>query len=166
SGLLHIWSILEESESPKSFHYTGEVGNASNIRFRLDRWAGDVILKDKWPDLYRIEGEKRCNVNQRLGADWHQWRWTRYPATSSELEQIREYMELDANCSIVEAKDRWKWLGYNTGVFTVNSVKKLIVKDRDSMGNFRFNWAAWVPIKCSTCVARRNGKTPHSVRLG
>ncbi|XP_076927157.1 uncharacterized protein LOC143590618 [Bidens hawaiensis] len=44
--------------------------------------------------------------------------------------------------------DQWKWLGDSSGEFSVSSVKKLLVKSRDSNVNFVLNWCKWVPAKC------------------
>ncbi|XP_076888770.1 uncharacterized protein LOC143539312 [Bidens hawaiensis] len=49
----------------------------------------------------------------------------------------------------VDGPDSWGWLGDKSGVFSVNSVKKLAEKDRDSSNNYIMKWSKWVPDKCN-----------------
>nr|GEV15324.1 hypothetical protein [Tanacetum cinerariifolium] len=38
------------------------LGNGMNIRFWDEKWCGDMLLKDCFPRVFALEGDKNCNV--------------------------------------------------------------------------------------------------------
>jgi hypothetical protein len=56
-----------------SSHTKFEVGDGSKIRFWHDKWYGDWVLKDIFPDLYSIACVKDASVLDylELSNDFH-----------------------------------------------------------------------------------------------
>ena len=51
--------------------------------------------------------------------------------------------------SLNDRRDKWIWLGNNSGVFDVSSVRRLLHSEVDHSRNYVFKWCKWIPAKCN-----------------
>ncbi|XP_022031654.1 uncharacterized protein LOC110932641 [Helianthus annuus] len=76
------------------------------------------------------------------------WGWRRVPSLASELEQLSKCNALvQRDCVFSSTVDEWRWEAEANGVFSVNSVRKLLASKRQSDAGFKFLWNSWVPLK-------------------
>ena len=58
------------------------IGNGCNTYFWKDRWLNNMAPKDVFPELYNLEVQKDCRINQRLRKEEDNsikcmWEWKR-----------------------------------------------------------------------------------------
>lgn len=136
----------------------GKPGNGRNIRFWLDLWVGDGVLKDSFPNLYALEKCKRVKVCERLkvagGVRLISWDWAHAPsspedtAAKLELENMLQVVGMD------ELVDKWVWSQGVDGGFEVAKAKRWLLGNPGNSSNFEFQWSSWVPNKCNIFMWR------------
>ncbi|XP_022003735.1 uncharacterized protein LOC110901200 [Helianthus annuus] len=110
--------------------FRGVVGNDESILFWLGPWLYDVPLKEKFPDLFRLEMVKNCSIRDRLDGEGL---WLLRHDFESDPERS-EWHTLDSVMGSVSRSNltnRWKWMGSGSDVFSVAAVKRLIVSKKD-----------------------------------
>ncbi|KAJ0621814.1 putative RNA-directed DNA polymerase [Helianthus annuus] len=133
----------------------GIVGNGTDIRFWLDPWLMDVPLKAQWPQLFSLERDKKCTVADRCNSSPPGgWSWVRQPTSPEEIAEWIDCQNRVASVTFSAAKDRWKWIGNDSGSFSVGSIKTWMNKEYDNSGNFCMKWCKWVPSKCNILMWR------------
>ncbi|MFS8003872.1 putative reverse transcriptase domain, fatty acid desaturase domain, acyl-CoA desaturase [Helianthus anomalus] len=148
----------------------GTVGNGSSIAFWLDPWLCDIPLKECFPNLFRLEKDKKCAVRDRIVRPVSNpracWNWKQLPNSNIELA---EWMDLNIKLrevSLSVEKDKWSWLGDSSGVFSVGSVKRLLDRDKDFSSRYVWDWCKWVPLKCNLFAWRAElDRLPSKVEL-
>ncbi|XP_022019235.1 uncharacterized protein LOC110919270 [Helianthus annuus] len=110
-------------------------------------------LKDLFPCLFRLEIVKDCSVMDRL-ADGGTWLWRFDPDSTSEMQELSSLSGMLSSFSIGSGRDKWKWLGDSTGLFSVKSAKDLLARSRCVSNVQVIDWCKWVPIKCNIFVWR------------
>ncbi|XP_021980099.1 uncharacterized protein LOC110876232 [Helianthus annuus] len=128
--------------------FKGIVGNGEGVCFWLDPWLLDEPLKFRFPSLFRLEMVKGCSVKDRVGSDGI-WLWRHEPNEDDEASELTGLMDLIWNFPLSDRRDAWRWLGCNSGVFSVSSVKSIILNSFDFSSRFVMKWCSWVPIKCN-----------------
>ncbi|KAM0014718.1 hypothetical protein Hdeb2414_s0034g00726941 [Helianthus debilis subsp. tardiflorus] len=94
----------------------GEVGNGENIRFLVDYWRPLVL---KWPQLFSLNAGS---------LSWN-WQWVQHPSSSRELADLQECQSILSSFRRNSREDSWKWLGDDKGVFSADSVRKLLIEE-------------------------------------
>ncbi|PWA48518.1 RNA-directed DNA polymerase, eukaryota, Nucleotide-binding alpha-beta plait domain protein [Artemisia annua] len=131
----------------------GIVGNGRKVKFWIDPWITSEPLKDIYPDLFRLEENKWCYVDEIIGSQHHgrgiTWKWKKQPASGSEVDTLINCHRMVADVIIDEKDDRWFWNHGPNVEFSVRDVRKWLkgadVLDDDS----RFTWCKWIPNKCN-----------------
>ncbi|KAJ0938458.1 putative reverse transcriptase zinc-binding domain-containing protein [Helianthus annuus] len=136
----------------------GKLGNGGKLRFWNDLWYGDVVLKNRWPELYKIDKNKKCLVKERIGIGSNGLRflanWYRYPHTVAEISEYQDLEKMLLSCKLSTAADTWVWGDGANENFTVVGCKILLSKDRDGTRDTNFKWEAWVPLRINIHVWR------------
>ncbi|KAJ0589790.1 putative RNA-directed DNA polymerase [Helianthus annuus] len=128
--------------------FKGEVNNGVRILFWLDPWLFDIPLKEKFPNLFKLEVVKTCSVHDRL-QDEGLWLWRHEPESTEELSEWQTLVAALASVSLSPGVDKWLWLGNGSKVFSVGAVKQLISSSRDFSSRYVMKWCKWVPKKCN-----------------
>ncbi|XP_022026490.1 uncharacterized protein LOC110927176 [Helianthus annuus] len=131
----------------------GVVGSGESIFFWLDPWLFDIPLKEKFPDLFKLELVKNCSVSDRISGDGV-WLWKHDLDAESEKKEWIELSSALGSVSCSSGPDKWAWLGAGSENFSVAAVKKLINGSKDFSNRFVLEWCSWVPLKCNIFVWR------------
>ncbi|XP_022014735.1 uncharacterized protein LOC110914238 [Helianthus annuus] len=123
-----------------------------------------------FPDLFRLEMDKRCKVSDRIVEDdsgrTFRWRWKRVPDAVSEITEFQDLFELSQGAVFSGGRDRWRWIADSKGNFSVASVRKLLIFGLDVSSRFVFQWCNLVPLKCNILAWRAEmGKLPSCLAL-
>ncbi|KAJ0766710.1 putative reverse transcriptase zinc-binding domain-containing protein [Helianthus annuus] len=131
----------------------GEIGNGADVAFWLDQWLVKEPLKCCYPNLFRLELDKRCVVRDRIvrpvSNPEAKWQWSRPPSSSAELA---EWLDLNVklrNVVLSDVKDKRLWMGDDSGVFSVGSINKSFDMNKDFSNRYVWEWCKWIPLKCN-----------------
>ncbi|KAM0036124.1 putative RNA-directed DNA polymerase [Helianthus debilis subsp. tardiflorus] len=147
-----------------------KLGNGEGVRFWLDVWMGDCALKDKWPNLFRLENNKTCLVSDRLKVDNDRVQleagWSNLLHSEEDFQQWNQLCVGLENVKMSTTEDKWMWSGEKNKNFSVKSVRKLL-RNGDAYGNvFVLKWISWVPLKCLIMAWRAEmNRLPTKVEL-
>ncbi|XP_021974847.1 uncharacterized protein LOC110869954 [Helianthus annuus] len=90
-----------------------KMGCGDKIFFWLDKWVGDYSLKDRFPDLFAVQTDKFCLVQQRYSLTNGEivWSWGgESPATHTDMaETWAECVKLLEGVKIEKKSDMWLW---------------------------------------------------------
>ncbi|KAF5816468.1 putative reverse transcriptase zinc-binding domain-containing protein [Helianthus annuus] len=143
---------------PLRNYLKGEVGRGSEISFWLDPWVINEPLKLKFPELFRMESEKKCTVADRIKNQGMErvfvWNWKLPlidPVVVSEFQQLFAAIEA---IQLTDRGDRWIWMPDKEGKFSVKAVKKLLHSENVTTNGFVMDWCRWIPAKCNIHVWR------------
>ncbi|KAJ0749948.1 putative RNA-directed DNA polymerase [Helianthus annuus] len=136
---------------PIGYFMKGFIGNGEGVAFWHDVWILDEPLKVTFPELYRLEADKRTTVANRLisqdNEDRYSWSWNSVlsdPGLVAKLDQLKVLLN---SVHISSGKDRWKWTADEDGEFSVKSVKYLLIRNQSQEDSFVLDWCSWVPAK-------------------
>ncbi|XP_028125789.1 uncharacterized protein LOC114322644 [Camellia sinensis] len=115
-----------------------KVGNGHRVKFWVDKWCDNLCLKDEFPLLYRLAGEKGETLATMLerNEDAGEWvfQFKRKLYDWESMEAIRLKNQLEAGTVIRNSEeDTLVWIASKTGSFSVESVSRFIA---DGFGNF------------------------------
>ncbi|KAM0018703.1 putative RNA-directed DNA polymerase [Helianthus debilis subsp. tardiflorus] len=170
------WKTIVKLTEAKMVHgknfnsfITACAGNGRTIQFWCDCWTGQEAFKDKWPAIFSLEKYKRCSVSDRIkqvgGVETMCWNWSRTPNSAEELQQLQELMMTLSSTRLEECRDRWKWDNNAAEGFSVAAIKKTI-RVISAVGNYKFFWVSWVPLKCNIFAWRSEfNRIPTRVEL-
>ncbi|KAJ0577028.1 hypothetical protein HanIR_Chr05g0231161 [Helianthus annuus] len=149
----------------------GQVGDGKEVRFWLDPWLKDKPLKSCFPNLFRLEREKKCMVRDRIvrpvSNPEARWNWRSTPNNNDEMAEWAALCHLLRDFSLCSDKrDSWMWLGDELGEFSVGSLKKMMDYNPVYSSRFVWDWCRWVPLKCNLFAWRAEmGKIPTRMEL-
>ncbi|KAI3742186.1 hypothetical protein L1987_59866 [Smallanthus sonchifolius] len=139
--------------SPLRNYIKGELGNGKEISFWLDPWLINEPLKQRFPELFRMEVDKKCLVADRVRSQGSEsalyWNWKTVLVDPSLLSSFQELQSLLENIQVSEASDRWCWSSNSAGIFSVKAVKRLLNAEFDSENRFIMDWCKWILAKCN-----------------
>ncbi|KAJ0557186.1 putative reverse transcriptase zinc-binding domain-containing protein [Helianthus annuus] len=104
-----------------------------------------------FPNLFKLETVKNCSVKDRLSG---MWLWKHDHELDDEVFELVALNSEVAAVSLRDSKDDWKWLPDRSGMFSVRSVRKLLVAAEVDVNRSVIDWCSWVPIKCNVFVWR------------
>ncbi|GKA09037.1 hypothetical protein Tco_0688368 [Tanacetum coccineum] len=111
---MHIKNIVDYSTMKK------KIGNGNATRFWTDVWVGTRSLKERFPRVYAMEGNKQCMVSDRCVDD--QWHWNWHRNMSERGRTGEQYIDMQQELHHLELSDRedtWKCSMKHDGSFTV-----------------------------------------------
>ncbi|MFS7932698.1 putative reverse transcriptase zinc-binding domain-containing protein [Helianthus anomalus] len=148
SSIVSVFKRPVIGSLPLRNFFKGEVKSGDKILFWLDPWLYDLPLKEKFPNLFKLELVKTCCVRDRLDGEGL-WLWRYDPETSEELSEWQVLSAALGSVSLDTGEDRWSWLGNGSKDFSVAAVKHLISSSRDYSSRYVMEWCKWVPKKCN-----------------
>jgi hypothetical protein len=71
SGLygISLWKTIRKGWDCFSHFVNFKVGDGSSLKFWFDPWCGEVSLRDRFPELYRIASNADASVHDLLTFD-------------------------------------------------------------------------------------------------
>ncbi|KAJ0567235.1 hypothetical protein HanIR_Chr06g0282511 [Helianthus annuus] len=136
----------------------GVVGDGKNIKMWTDPWLWNIPLKDRCPNLFKLEKHKKCMVTDRYNFSnrcfMGRWEWYRLPSSEAELDEWHECIDALDSITLTSRSDKWEWIGGKDSDFSVGAVKRFMLSDIDFSNNFVFIWPKWIPKKCNILVWR------------
>ncbi|GJS46331.1 RNA-directed DNA polymerase, eukaryota, reverse transcriptase zinc-binding domain protein [Tanacetum coccineum] len=93
----------------------------------MDVWVGTRSLKERFPRVYAMEGNKQCMVSDRWVDDqWH-WNWHRnMPERGRTGEQFIDMQQELHHLELSDREDTWQCSMRHDGSFTVACIRKHI----------------------------------------
>ncbi|XP_022020265.1 uncharacterized protein LOC110920362 [Helianthus annuus] len=138
---------------PLRNYMKGEVCRGTEISFWLDPWAINEPLKLKFPELFRMESEKKCSVADRIrfqGLDRVLvWNWKSPMTDPGVISEFQQLLAVIETIQFTGNGDRWLWTPDKEGKFSVKAVKNLLHSDIATANGFVMDWCKWVPAKCN-----------------
>ncbi|KAJ9556572.1 hypothetical protein OSB04_011186 [Centaurea solstitialis] len=141
------------------------VGNGCNTKYWEDRWAGGVVLKERFRRLYNLETCKEVLVADRgsfVGDVWGwTWSWRRPPLEREESELLEMSRLIENFKPVPHREDKVDWMldpvgGYSVKVFrTVLSEKRSERRVEDRRGD-PTKWVKEIPSKINVFYWRAN----------
>ncbi|KAJ0442266.1 putative reverse transcriptase zinc-binding domain-containing protein [Helianthus annuus] len=136
----------------------GRIGNGKSVRFWLDPWFEDGTLKTFFPDLFRLERDKFCLVEDRFELVGQRrmvrWSWRSYPSSMDEGNQLINLHRKIADTYLVEENDKWSWVFVADSLFFVKEVRRWIQGNMENQVLEVFKWSKWIPSKCNMFMWR------------
>ncbi|GJS43538.1 RNA-directed DNA polymerase, eukaryota [Tanacetum coccineum] len=123
------------------------LGNGRNISFWNDHWIGDGLLRDIFPRLFALEGNKLATVNSKIEDGGLINSFRRHPRSGVELTQLNALSDMVVSVNLRPCSDRWVWGLEGSGDFTVASIRREIDDKRFLYVNSKTRWIKAIPIK-------------------
>ncbi|XP_022031067.1 uncharacterized protein LOC110932011 [Helianthus annuus] len=117
-----------------------------------------------FPDLFKLEKEKRCKVADRVNyqvegsgiGSSYVWAWARNISAGREVDQLVELCNRLLNVRLEDRQDKWEWIGAEDKEFSVGAVKRLL--NKEGQHNFVLQdipeECKWIPEKCNIFMWR------------
>ncbi|KAJ0555729.1 putative reverse transcriptase zinc-binding domain-containing protein [Helianthus annuus] len=144
--------------------FKSKIGNGNNTSFWLDLWLCNEPLKNKYPELFKLEKVKRCKVADRLkhgtvermAGQHFEWEWSRPISAGVEVDELVDLCSKLLEVRIVESCDSWEWIGADDKDFSVGAVKRLLNEDICDAQNHldRPEECKWIPETCNIFLWR------------
>jgi hypothetical protein len=146
-----LWKHIQAGWSRFSRYVQYTVGSGDSVRFWVDRWSEEGLLREICPAIYQIALHKQATVSEYLS--WHQddMVWTVTLQRSLQDWELGEYTALMAflyklkiNRTIV---DQLRWPSTTSGLFEVRSYYRLLTFHNTTNFPWRSIWQSRVPHK-------------------
>ncbi|XP_071699376.1 uncharacterized protein [Rutidosis leptorrhynchoides] len=130
SNIFKIENTLTKLGCNLSNSFVKDVGNGADTRFWIDKWLGDVPLKDAFPRLFRLESFKDVPITNRLQvADSSlafSWAWSSKPRwrTADELTSLTAAISLHKFSK--NSSSSWTWKHHANGLFSTCSLVQML----------------------------------------
>ncbi|XP_021980772.1 uncharacterized protein LOC110876923 [Helianthus annuus] len=148
---------LEESTPLRNF-FNSKVGNGEKTTFWLDPWLSNEPLKDKFPEIFKLETDKKCKIADRLIVDGsgsnYVWAWRRPIQCGREVDELVGLCSLLYNFVPSSTQDSWIWSDGSGGNFSTGAVKRLLDCNRISDMIVDDYSCKWLPAKCNIFMWR------------
>ncbi|KAJ0797800.1 putative RNA-directed DNA polymerase [Helianthus annuus] len=157
-GIVKLADSIKVGNVSLYHNFKGIVGNGYGIQFWIDPWACNRPLLELFPNLFRLEKNKRCLVHDRFdnesGSFANKWEWRRWPSLTVESAEFDALLDLVHSFGLSDSVDRWEWIGGDKSEFSVKAVKDFLRSGVDYSRNFVFKWSKWAPKKCNIFIWR------------
>ncbi|XP_021985657.1 uncharacterized protein LOC110881815 [Helianthus annuus] len=135
------------------------MGVGDKTLFWLDNWMGNGPLRDRFPNLYAVESEKRCTVQQRYSiidgnVEWF-WGSLNILTQSEQLAERASCTTLLYNIELGSGPDLWLWkTGSSREIFTVQLLRAELDHINIIPETKVLNWLHWIPKKVNCFLWR------------
>ena len=124
AGDSHFWSGLKEMKDLFLSLRVFKVHSGDQTRFWEDLWLGNKILKDEYPELYRITRRKNVTVASVLNSRPLNVSFRR-SYLGNKLTQWLQLVSKVADVVLTNEKDAFVWSPNRNGLFTVKSMYRI-----------------------------------------
>nr|GFA81863.1 RNA-directed DNA polymerase, eukaryota, reverse transcriptase zinc-binding domain protein [Tanacetum cinerariifolium] len=107
-----------------------KLGNGDCLRFWIDQWYEDGVLKRLFPRVYALELNKNISVSSKFNAPRLDTSFRRITRSGIEETQFNSMAEIVTATTLMPCDDRYTWLLGNDGTFLVASIRKVIDGNR------------------------------------
>lgn len=151
----YLNGIVESVKGWESWFVKGVnrvIGDGRGTLFWVDKWIGDLALKDRFPRLYQLVVGKYDSVadvvNSDSGIRRCNFRWRRV-LFEWEKELKGELYGCLSEVQITNGKeDEWQWTCVSNGAFTSSSAYEILCSSQTSYDDvFRNFWCKNPPLK-------------------
>ncbi|KAL8265324.1 hypothetical protein R6Q59_023454 [Mikania micrantha] len=150
-NITKVDSRLSDCNIPLRRLIKGVVGDGCSISFWLDTWVGEHPLAEAYPILFDMEAVKSCSVADRIrwvgGNIQFNWSWESHTVPLEVMELVENCTNLVKSVNYSGGLDHWKWMADSSGVFHVNSIRKLCNSRYQQSDRLIMQWNKGVPIK-------------------
>ncbi|KAI3507508.1 hypothetical protein L1887_22495 [Cichorium endivia] len=125
--------------------------------FWKDRWLGSNTFKDLFPRLYSLEVSKNSLVSDKVestGLEENNLSWKRAVRRGLETRELTELCDTLRDVHLSSELDVWSWIIASNGIFSVQSLRNEIAKNRWSRSDRKFHWLRMVPFNVNCFVWR------------
>lgn len=160
SNIIRLGVELEKMGINFSTSFGKKIGDGSNTRVWVDRWAENLPLGEKFNRLFNLETNKEARITERgrwINEEWKwEWGWRREPRGRElgELEELQTFLQGRSPNRGKEDHPNW-WL-HEDSEFTVQRLKNLIKKKEQSRGEIveETRWSRLLSKKISIFIWR------------
>jgi hypothetical protein len=146
-----LWKHIQAGWSRFSRYVQYTVGSGDSVRFWVDRWSEEGLLRDVFPAMYQIALHKQATVSEYLS--WHQedMVWSVILQRPLQDWELGEYTALMAFLYQLKIKrkvvDQLQWPSTTSGLFEVRSYYRLLTSHNTTNFPWRSIWQSRVPHK-------------------
>ncbi|XP_071708892.1 uncharacterized protein [Rutidosis leptorrhynchoides] len=126
------------SQMPLPYESGGlNVCNGLETSFWNDKWTGDLILKEAFPRLHRLEAVKEASVADRIHSEnssiTFTWNWTAEPKwrTLDELNHLTDALKQISFSP--NNPPKWSWKHCSSGPFSIDSLMSELNKQSSQL---------------------------------
>ncbi|KAD3338047.1 hypothetical protein E3N88_33568 [Mikania micrantha] len=129
----------------------GVPGSGSDIMFWIDSWLGAEPFYVRFPALFAIERSKSCTAADRVKIVREsmvlEFQWSSYGLSFEEESELIVLSNLIGSIKLDQGIDSWRWNIGNEGGFSVQTIKRALLKVNDQVSINSFFWNNWLPKK-------------------
>lgn len=128
--------------------FCGKVGNGETLRFWLDNWTGYGQLCVLFPELFKLESNKKVEVATRANEDGsYNWEWKARRWSQLAISELLALHNLGIQVHFSNKHDYWEWGPDGTKDFSVSLVRKLLRPSDNNANSVIFPWNKVLPAK-------------------
>ena len=106
--------------------FTHNIKSGTNTMFWQDAWTDDHTLMEKYPNLYKLEPNKKTTIAQKIQGDANSWRWRSCPLVVGLSSDFCSLHSDFAPISLTTGQDHWSCRLSADGRYTVEALKSRI----------------------------------------
>lgn len=152
SNIVSIRDDCEKLNVPLNRLFQRNIDDGKSTSFWKEAWLDETPLATLYPRLFALEISRNCTIAERFRSldtrSGFQWNWRHEPAVGSllHLQNLTNKL-VDANLSLSDTADDWKWCLNPSSGFTVSSLRSAL--DDFLLGNsgIKTRWNKLIPIK-------------------
>ncbi|XP_022020148.1 uncharacterized protein LOC110920232 [Helianthus annuus] len=124
-----------------------EISNGSNTYFWLDNWLGEIPLHIRFPNIFSLENNKLCKVNEHFSPNSSgpqvTWDWARPILVGIESTELQNLLDVLLAAIVSQGLDKQFWKLDSSSLFTVSSIKKFLSSVDRTQPSRVFSWNNW-----------------------
>jgi hypothetical protein len=151
-----LWKHVQSgwSRFSRYVHYT--VGSGESVRFWVNRWSEEGLLRDAFPAIYHIALHKLATVSEYLSWHHEEMVWSVPLQCPLQDWELGEYTDLMAFLYQLKMKrtavDQLRWACTTSGLFEVRSFYRLLTSNTTTNFPWRSIWQCRVPHKVAVFI--------------
>jgi hypothetical protein len=146
-----LWKHIQAGWSQFSRYVHYSVGSGDSVRFWVDRWSEEGLVRDAFPAIYQIALHKQATVSEYLSWHHEDMVWSITLQRPLQDWELREYTDLMAFLYHLKIKrtvvDQLRWPCTTSGLFEVRSYYRLLTSHNTTHFPWRSIWQSRVPHK-------------------
>jgi hypothetical protein len=145
-GDSHFWAGVMATKKYFFPHGSFSINDGSQIRFWEDKWLGNATLREQYPALYNIVRHKGDTLAKVMNSSPPVVSFRR-DLIGPRLASWNELLQRLASVHLSEGTDEFRWDLTNSGVFTVQSMYKVLIQPVQPVASNKSIWKMKLPLK-------------------